>query len=161
MYDTDLERFMVGRPYFQKINFSIFKKYDKFENNAYITCTSKGMLTEEQIEEVLSYLTDDQKLLVSIRANYTIIHHPRIIYLEYHPTNFHQLFNTYIYYHTGYFDPHPRLFHECVFYNKKIIYINKNNVKDGSYFRYHDAITNGLKNVWLDETDEIIREMIK
>ncbi|HPZ24114.1 MAG TPA: hypothetical protein PLC25_04680 [Bacilli bacterium] len=155
----EIEQFLVGEPYRQKINFAIFKRYDHFENNAYMTCVSKGIPNDEQLEEILSYLQPEQKLLMSLKKGQTI-NHPKIVVLYEHPKDFHSLFNTYIYYHVGYFDPHPRLFHECIFYGKKIIYINKKNVKDGGYFRYYDAITNGLKNVWLDENDEIIKNML-
>lgn len=131
----DFGQFLVGQPYQQKINFNIFKKYDRFENNAFLTCVSKGIPHPEQLEEILSYLEPEQKLLVSLKKG-QVLEHNKIIPLFEHPQNFHALFNTYIYYHTGYFDPHPRMFGECEFYNKKIIYINKDNIKDGGYYRF-------------------------
>jgi hypothetical protein len=158
--EPEVNQFLVGIPYHQKLYFKIFKKYDHFENNAFLSCASKGVPTKEQLEEIFSYLDSDQKLLVSLRGEQTIYEHPRVIVLYSHPKDFHQLFNTYVYYRLNYFDPHPRLFYECVFYNKKIIYINHDNIKDGGYFRYIDAIQNGLKNCWLDENDEIVKEMV-
>ena len=136
--EIDLNQFMVGIPYQQKINYSIFKKYDKFENNAFLTVVSKGIPNEQQFGEIIDLLEPCQKLLISVNETPPgyISKHPRVELLYANPRNFHSLFNTYIYYHTGYFDPHPRLFGECRFYGKKIIYVNKNNVKDGGYFRY-------------------------
>ena len=157
---VNIEQFLVGIPYQQKLYFNIFKKYDHFENNALLSCVSKGVPTKEQLDEIFSYLDPDQKLLVSLKKGQYIHNHPKIICLYNHPKDFHQLFNTYVYYHLNYFDPHPRLFYECIFYDKKIIYINHNNIKDGGYFRYMDAIQNGLKNCWLDENDEIVKEMV-
>ena len=151
----DIEQFLVGVPYQQKINYKIFKKYVNFENNAFLTCVSKGIPSSEQLEEIFTYLEPEQKLLVSLKKE-QVLEHNRIIPLYEHPKNFHALFNTYIYYHTGYFDPHPRMFGECRFYGKKIIYINKDNIKDGGYFRYHDAINNKLNNITMKD-DEVLK----
>lgn len=133
----NISEFLVGTPYKQKINFKIFKKYDTFENNAFLTCVSKGLISEDELNEVLKLIKPEQKLIVSLQRDQKITN-DRVICLYEHPKDFHALFNTYVYYHTGYFDPHPRLFHECYFYNKEIIYINKNNIKDGGYFRYKE-----------------------
>jgi len=76
-----------------------------------------------------------------------------------HLYNIFERFDTYLYYHANkWFDPHPKLFHECYYYNKKIIYINEHGVLDGSYFRYTDLKKNGLKNRFFTKDDEIIRE---
>ncbi len=158
-----MDNFIIGTSYRQKINFDIFKKYQKFENNAFITLVSKGIISNNILKnEILPLLKNEQKLIISIKKEQIslINKNDKYIFITEHPKNFHQLFNTYIYYHTGYFDPHPRLFHECVFYNKKIIYINKENIKDGGYYRYYDAINNKLKNHSLDINDEIIQKMI-
>lgn len=168
MNKNKLKQFMVGTPYYQKINFSIFKKYDSFENNAFITFVSKGIIDYKiLVEEIFPLIKTKNKLLISLKEDqYKQLSQEykndnKLEFLLKHPKDFHSLFDTYIYYHAGYFDPHPRLFHECIFYNKKIIYINKENIKDGGYFRYKDAMENGLKNVWLDENDEIVKEIIK
>ena len=110
----DIEQFLIGTPYHQKLYFNIFKKYDHFENNALLSCISKGVPTKEQLDEIFSYLDPDQKLLVSLKKGQYIHNHPRIICLYNHPKNFYQLFNTYVYYHLNYFDPHPRLFLMCL-----------------------------------------------
>lgn len=135
--NTDISGFFVGKKYQQKINFNIFKKIETFENNAFITFVSKGIPSEYDFLKILELLEPEQKLLVSVKETppkYISESYKTILLYE-NPKDFHSLFNTYIYYHTGYFDPHPRLQMECMFYNKKIIYINEHNIKDGSYFR--------------------------
>lgn len=78
-----------------------------------------------------------------------------------HLKNLFEKFDIYLYYHANtYFDPHPRLFLECRFYGKEIIYINKKNVKDGSYYRYKDLEENGLTDRFLSKDDEIIRKFV-
>lgn len=78
-----------------------------------------------------------------------------------HLPNLFEKFNAYIYYHADkWFDPHPRLFLECSFYNKEIFYFNKFKVKDGSYYRYKDLCKNGILNRFLNENDEVVREFI-
>jgi hypothetical protein len=75
--------------------------------------------------------------------------------------NLFEHFDAYIYYHANkWFDVHPRLFLECAFYNKDIHYFNKFNVKDGSYYRYHDLMKYGMEDRHLNEHDEIVKEFI-
>jgi len=70
-------------------------------------------------------------------------------------------FSTFVYYKScEWFDTHPRLFHECSYFGKEIVYINKNNIKDGSWYRYHDMLENGFKHRMLTLEDEIIQEFI-
>lgn len=78
-----------------------------------------------------------------------------------HKDNFFELFNTFWYYHAAkWFDPRPRLIHENFFFGKDIIYTNKPNWKDGSYFRHSDLNENGLKNRFLNKKDEVVRQFI-
>ena len=71
------------------------------------------------------------------------------------------LFNTFVYYHANkWFDPRPRLMHECAFYNKIIHYFNKPKCLDGSFYRYNDLLLNGLSNRYLDDKDEVIQHFI-
>jgi len=75
-----------------------------------------------------------------------------------HKNNLFEFFTLYVYYHANtWFDPHPRLFQECYFYGKDILYFNKHNIIDGSYYRYNDLLENGLKDRYLDQNDEIVR----
>jgi len=90
-----------------------------------------------------------------------IIGKPVIVKAEKHMANLFEHFDTYIYYHANkWFDVHPRLFLECAFYDKDIYYFNKYDVKDGSYYRYHDLMENGMKDRHLNEHDEIVKEFI-
>ena len=78
-----------------------------------------------------------------------------------HLDNMFEHFDTYLYYHaTTYFDPHPRLFHECYFYNKKVIYHNPKSIIDGSHFRHIDVNIHGLQGRILNKNDEIVRRFI-
>jgi len=80
---------------------------------------------------------------------------------DHHLQNMFENFDEYIYYHANkWFDPHPRLFLECYFYNKKIRYYNKFKIKDGSYYRYQDLKENGLKNRTLSNRDTVVRRFI-
>lgn len=80
---------------------------------------------------------------------------------ESHMKNFFEYFNNYIYYHSNnYFDPHPRLPLECMYYGKYLKYVNVHGVKDGSYYRFNDLATNGLNDRTLNKNDEIVRRFI-
>lgn len=84
-----------------------------------------------------------------------------ILKLRQHITNLFQQFDTYVYYHANkWFDPHPRLFVECFFYNKDIMYFNKHDIKDGSYYRYIDVMLRGTEDRTLSKDDEIVRQFI-
>jgi hypothetical protein len=78
-----------------------------------------------------------------------------------HRKNLFEHFDTYLYYHANkWFDPHPRLFLECAFYGKDIIYFNNYKILDGSFYRYYDLLENGLKDRTLNSEDEIVRKFI-
>jgi hypothetical protein len=75
--------------------------------------------------------------------------------------NLFEKFTHYLYYHAdAWFDPHPRLFLECCFYNKTIIYHNPIDLRDGSWYRYRDIIENGIEGRTLNKEDEIISQLI-
>jgi hypothetical protein len=74
--------------------------------------------------------------------------------------NLFEKFTNYLYYHANkWFDPHPRLFLECRFYQKPITYLNPHKIKDGSWYRYQDILRNNLHNRTLNERDEIISQL--
>lgn len=86
---------------------------------------------------------------------------PIILKAGSHLDNLFEKFDEYVYYHANkWFDPHPRLFLECAFYNKKISYYNPLGIKDGSYYRYNDLMRNGLSDRTLDENDEVVKHFI-
>lgn len=75
--------------------------------------------------------------------------------------NLFEKFTDYLYYHADkWFDPHPRLFLECRYYNKIITYHNPLKIKDGSWYRYHDLLEHGLNQRGLSKDDKIIRQLI-
>ncbi len=87
----------------------------------------------------------------------------RIVLIDEHPRNFFSKFGTYVYIHDGsYFDPRPRMFHECAFYRKKVIYINNMKINDGSWYRYRETIEDprAVKNRTLTPDDTIIKEFL-
>jgi hypothetical protein len=78
-----------------------------------------------------------------------------------HKKNLFEQFTTYIYYHANkWFDPHPRLFLECSFYNKDMLYINSDKVLDGSWYRWHDIQERGIEDRTLTENDDIVSQLI-
>ena len=78
-----------------------------------------------------------------------------------HLDNMFEHFDTYLYYHANtWFDPHPRLFHECLFYNKKVIYKNPHRIVDGSFYRYKDMLRLGLQGRILNKNDEVVRRFL-
>ena len=80
---------------------------------------------------------------------------------EKHKNNLFESFTHYLYYHANkWFDPHPRLFLECCFYNKEIIYYNPHRIKDGSWYRYNDIMDNGIYDRTLTKDDIIIGQLI-
>lgn len=87
---------------------------------------------------------------------------PKIFKSGIHLENMFEHFDTYVYAHANkWFDPHPRLFHECAYMDKKIIYYNPNMVKDGSYYRIIDLVDNNdLNERFLDENDEVVQKFI-
>ena len=75
--------------------------------------------------------------------------------------NLFENFTHYVYLHANaWFDPHPRLFLECAFYDKTMDYINDFGIEDGSYYRWNDLQKNGLKDRTLTKDDDIICQMM-
>ena len=126
--------------YNMKFLFHRFKKLKSVKNNIYIN----------------SPFNEDKSFVKDLKLNKDVIFKS-----PYHLDNLFEQFDTYLYYHANkWFDPHPRLFHECHFYNKRIIYINNYGVLDGGYYRYMDLMKNGLNNRYLTEDDEIVKEFL-
>lgn len=72
----------------------------------------------------------------------------------------HAQFHHYVYFKSPFwFDPHPRLFHECARYGKPFWYFNNNGVLDGSYYRHEDVQEEELSKRELTKDDEIVRRM--
>ena len=131
--------------YQMKMLFHRFKLLNKVESGLYINSPRN-----KDYNSINSFI---KKLGIS---NKPIIHKSRK-----HLDNMFEHFDIYLYYHANtWFDPHPRLFHECLFYNKEIIYENPNRIKDGSFYRFNNMVNYGLQGRILNKNDEIVRRFI-
>lgn len=129
-------------PYRMKLLFDRMKKIDGGRKGYYINSPRNN--NHEFIEE----LNLDPKLPVYFKQ-------------DEHIKNFFEFFDVFIYYHANkYFDPHPRLFLECAYHDKKVFYYNRYNVKDGSYYRFNDLNDRGLSGRFLNKDDEIVKLFI-
>lgn len=135
IYFTELwNDFYYDRKYIGKFLFSRYKNIEKFENNTFI-----NFLADKKWNRIFYF----ENLIVKSNR---------------HEDGLFEKFDRYVYITDGsIFDCHPRMFHECYFYNKKIEYININNVRDGAYYRYNDLYKNGLCNRYLNKEDDIIK----
>lgn len=127
--------------YRMKLAFDLFKPIGVSTDAIYVNCPN-----EPDNQDMLKYVISKNKTFF-FKA-------PK------HQNSLFELFDEFLYFHSSYFDPHPRLLLEAAYYNKKIDYKNPNGIKDGSYYRYLDLETNGLYNRNLDKNDEIIRFLI-
>lgn len=128
-----------------KYAFNIFKQYEKLEDNTLYS--NKNVV------------------------NATIIHNTKLVNnknnleipIVWPINNFNQQFNRYVYNNTNYFDPRPRIFHECLFYGidkLNIIRNIENENYDGAYYKIKSLNEEGLNNRVLDTNDELIQVMI-
>jgi len=102
------------------------------EKRCYINCSGKGI---DEIERALE-LTDMDILLTG--TDY-ITTDSRIKIVREAPKDFFNMWTTYMYIHDGkYFEPRCRLLLESLMMNKKIIYDNKYDVRDGSWYRWQE-----------------------
>jgi hypothetical protein len=79
--------------------------------------------------------------------------------LKCHQKRLFDSFHTYRYIHDGTFDRRPRMLLEAYFYQKEVYYFNPQKVEDGSWYRWHDLKTNGIKHRWLTRNDEVMRQL--
>jgi len=121
----------------------------------------KALRSERIALYVNSPFNDDEEDIRKMAKNYA---GGRPILLKskvQHERNLFGQFDKYLYYHANkWFDPHPRLFLECAYYGKKMMYVNPHAVRDGSFYRYWDVSINGIKGRELSKDDEIIRQLI-
>ena len=76
-----------------------------------------------------------------------------------HVKNLFKLFDTYLYIDDDkYYNPNPRLFHECYFYNKNIMYITKR--KDGAYRRFFELEEGKFSERILDTNDSNVKYLL-
>jgi hypothetical protein len=129
------------KDYRMKYMFDRYKKLNKVESAIYVN----------------SPHNDDHSFIEEL----SLPDKPIIFKARKHQKNLFEQFDIYVYYHANkWFDPHPRLFVECTFYEKEIMYFNPQNIIDGSYYRYNDILKNGIKDRNLTKDDEIVRQFI-
>lgn len=133
---------IVGEEYKMKFLFHRFKRLRTVREGIYVN----------------SPKNDDLSFLKTIHLpNKPIIVKSR----DKHKDNLFEYFDTYLYYHADtWFDPSPRLFIECEYYGKNIMYYNPKRIIDGSWYRFHDILENGIENRYFNENDEVIREFL-
>lgn len=122
--DTEVYPNGVGKHFEKTINFEIYKPHQdniKFEH-LFLGTNDKYYATIESVIEnypshgILTYDAD----YVNIKLNNIFVPVENLM----------SLFNTYVYTKNT-FDPAPRIFQECKYYNKKVIYQRDKNIKDG------------------------------
>jgi hypothetical protein len=129
--------------YKMKCLFSRYKPLKNVKEGTYINVPGKGIL--------------DLKKLQSMNLPRPYLYKSKTNPKE----NLFEQFTHYLYHHMNeWFDPHPRLFLECTFYEKKIYYLNPFNIQDGSWYRWKDININGIENRTLNKEDEIICQLI-
>jgi len=141
-YFTEMSFCYSDVPYKMKIDFESHKKIDKFDNKLYVNYPKYDAKNRP---EVLDFACDIGKEL--------LIKEDRYFY------DLHERFDEYVYFQSDrWFDPHPRLFHECKLYNKPYHY-KSIGVKDGSYYRYKDSLAENLSDRQLTKDDIIVKMM--
>ena len=127
----------------------LFKRYKKLEN------VQKGtFINAPRVEDFTEVMNNIGDLIY--------LPQPFIFKSKTKPEdNLFEQFTHYLYYHADkWFDPHPRLFLECRFYDKIMTYKNPYKVHDGSWHRWGDLYEKGLWQRTLSKDDEIIRQLI-
>ena len=135
------------KEYRMKFLFDRIKKPEKVEDRVFLTfgpiIDSTGYPEKIKSEKYLKDLGINKEVFLK-RTSST--------------EKFFEKFSTLVYIKTesSNWDTHPRIFVECSFFGKEIIYLNDLGIKDGSYYRYHDVLENGVKGRNLDKNDEIV-----
>ena len=141
-YYTEMPFCYCNVPYKMKFLFEQYKQFDEFDDALYINYPK------------LNYKDDREKLQIINKYKKPVMVKDEKVHYD-----LHKRFNEYVYFQSPlWFDPHPKLFHENKFYKKPYKYYN-NNVKDGSYYRYHDSINEKLSDRELSKDDIIVKEM--
>lgn len=129
--------------YRMKCLFNRYKPLENVKEGTYINVPGKGILDLKKIQS----MNLPAPYLYKSKTN------PK--------ENLFKQFTHYLYYHMNeWFDPHPRLFLECKFYEKTIHYLNPFDIQDGSWYRWKDIQKNGIENRTLSRDDEIICQLI-
>ena len=127
-----------------KFAFDIYKKYDRLENNTLISYKNDKEPFNKHITKFVNNITGKE------------------VSYKWPINDFHQKFNKYVYNNIDYFDPRPRIFHECAFYGistNNIIRNIKSENYDGAYYRIKSLQEDGLECRYLTIEDELIQAM--
>lgn len=156
--------------YVKKIGFRYYKEYDSLKTDtALIYCTTncRKLCSISVLDILFKYrfknymlLTNDPEQYASLSNSFNQISFP-IMPVE----DIFQKFDSYIYTPTGggvvtrKFDCSPRFIVECAHYGKNVIYHGIDHdyleIDRGLKWRMHD-IENNLKDLYLDDSDELI-----
>jgi len=142
-YYTEMPFCYCDVPYRIKFDFERTKSIDNFDNKLYVNYPKLNPYDDIDVKNKIEKINKD-----------VLIKEDNFFY------DLHKHFNEYMYIKSlMWFDPHPKLFHECKYYNKEYHYFNRYNIKDGSYYRYNWSLTDKLKDLQLNKDDIIIRMM--
>lgn len=142
-YYTEMPFCHCDVPYRMKFDFERCKPVDTFKDKLYINYPQLNPFKVLKISDEINKV--NKEILVKEDNFFYDLH-------------FH--FNEYMYFQSdAWFDPHPKLFHECKYYNKPYHYFNWKNVKDGAYYRYHMSLDDKLSDLQLTNDDIIIKKM--
>ena len=140
--------------WFEKmINFSIYKTpIDNIKYDHLFLGTNK--VYYEEVEKHIDKF--ENSVILAYREGYI---NPRHNHLFVPVTNLLGLFKSYVY-TKPYFDPAPRLIHECKWLNKEIKYVRDSNIEDGGLVYYsRSAPTMGMYKENIGYLIDVIKEI--
>ena len=135
--------------YMFKHAFNIFKHYDYLENNTLYSI--KWVNNRPQRINRFIHHTE----FMNNKDN-------KIIKFDWPLNDFNQKFNRYVYYNKNYFDPRPRIFHECAHYGRNIdniIRIVEKENFDGAYIKISKLKDGDITERILTINDDLIQMM--
>ena len=130
-----------------------FKESEQCEPNCLVNASGKSTSELNRALELTN-----KKLIIT--GEPSIEENERIRVLKKHPSNFFDLWDTYMYIHDGkYFEPRCRLLMEAAFMRKHMIYDNQYGIRDGSWYRFKELQYTGVDERWFDGNDPIINAL--
>jgi hypothetical protein len=126
-----------------KLNFGIFKQFDKSGEAIFISALNQEYIKNELPRWKRTFPNKE----IILKKNYE------------GRGNIFELIDSVHYVHTGR-DTNNRIIPESFYYGKKITYENRHVETDSISFRTEDILKNGLKNYTLTEEDEVIKGML-
>lgn len=149
--EMDQNRIPGDEYYYTKMRFDIIKAPSFHKPILYVNAPKYG---SNKFNDNIKFLKHIQQTLNKNNLKKYITKGPG------NTPNIFEEFSHYLYIKTkNWEDPRPRMFHECYYFNIPIEYYNIYN-KDGSYYRYHELIQNGLENRFLNKNDTIIQRIL-